>query len=159
MATKSTILNTKTLHNPYWLLCPSSPITHISCHLSGMIWMNENLYRQITPSLFFFFRFGLMQLHRSSSLWVQALVFSWPLPATIPFITTATSTPGSHLSCCHFLLFALRFCYHKLKSLKCELYSHCISRIFLHVFLCRFDVGLILSITLWCITLPALFRL
>lgn len=64
---------------------------------------------------FFFFRFGLMQLRRSSSLWVQALVFSWPLPATIPFITTATSTPGSHLSCCHFLLFAQRFCYHKLE--------------------------------------------
>lgn len=62
-----------------------------------------------------FFRFGLMQLHRSSSLWVQALVFSWPLRATIPFITTATSTPGSHLYCCHFLLFALRFYYHKLE--------------------------------------------
>lgn len=49
------------------------------------------------------FRFGLTQLHRSSSLWVQALVFSWPSPATIHFITTATSTPGSHLqtlSCC-----------------------------------------------------------
>lgn len=62
-----------------------------------------------------FFRFGLMQLRRSSSLWVQALVFSWPLPATILFITTATSTPGSHLYCCHFLLSALRFCYHKLE--------------------------------------------
>lgn len=62
-----------------------------------------------------FFRFGLMQLRRSSSLWVQVLVFSWPLPATILFITTATSTPGSHLYCCHFLLSALRFCYHKLE--------------------------------------------
>lgn len=69
-----------------------------------------------------FFRFGLMQLHRSSSLWAQALVFSWPLPATIPFITTATSTRGSH---------SYLFCYQLQGSvitnfsLKCEFYSPC----------------------------------
>lgn len=82
-----------------------------------------------------FFRFGLMQLRRSSSLWVQALVFSWPLPATIPFITTATSTPGSHSYLFYYLLQGSAITNF---SLKCEFYSPCN---FLHVFfLCRFEV-------------------
>lgn len=37
-------------------------------------------------------RYGSMQRHRSFSRWVLASVFFWPLPATIHFTTTATST-------------------------------------------------------------------
>lgn len=37
-------------------------------------------------------RYGSMQRHRSFSLWVLVSGFSLPLPATIHFTTTATST-------------------------------------------------------------------